>query len=70
MASYISNEMLQLVETNLQTKKIWVKNFAHTRAGFGAWLNNQPNKHDVRNSKYRMNANNSGVWGIEYELRG
>ena len=43
------------------------KKFAHTRAAFGAWLNNQPNKHDIRNLKYIMRANNSGVLGIEYE---
>ena len=45
--------MLQLVKTNLQA--------------FGAWLNNAPNKHDIRNLKYRMSANNSGVLSIEYE---
>ena len=59
--------MLQLVKTNLQTKKIWVKKFVHTRAAFRAWLNNQPNKHDIRNLKYRMSASNSSVLGIEYE---
>ena len=67
MASYISNEMLQLVKNNLETKKIWVKKFAHTRATFGSWLNNQSNKHNIKNLKYKMSANNYGVLGIEYE---
>ena len=48
-------------------KKIWVKKFERTRADMNYWYSHHANKHNIRNYKYRMSANNSGVLGIEYE---
>lgn len=52
MASFITNKMLKLaIKDNLQTKKIRTSKFAHTRTALGTWLNEQPNKHNIRHLK-------------------
>lgn len=64
IAAYITNKMLQLVKDNIPTRKIWTKKFAHTQANLATWLNEQPNKHDIKNLKYSMSGNHTGVLGI------
>ena len=67
MPSYITNDIKKLIQKNIPSKKIWVKKFERTRADINYWYSHHANKHNIRNYKYRMTANNSGVLGIEYE---
>ena len=36
-------------------------------ADLNYWHSHHANKHNIRNYRYRMSANNTGVLGIEYE---
>ena len=67
MDSYITNEMKELIKNNLQTKKIWNRTFVRTRENISLWYSQHPNKQNIRNYRYVMSGNNSGVLGIEYE---
>ena len=65
MDSFITNDMLELVKKNTPTRTVWTNKFARTRANLGTWLNEQPNRHNIRHPKYRMSRNHTGVLGIE-----
>ena len=67
MSSYITNDMKEIIQKNIPSKKIWVKKFERTRTDINYWYSHHANKHNIRNYKYRMTANNTGVLGIEYE---
>ena len=67
MSPYITNDMKEIIQKNIPSKKIWVKKFERTRADINYWHSHHANKHNIRNYKYRMTANNTGVIGIEYE---
>ena len=67
MASYITNEIKKTIQKNNPSKKIWVKKFERTRTEINYWFSHHANKHNIRNYKYRMTANNTGMLGIEYE---
>ena len=67
MSSYITNDIKKLIQKNIPSKKIWVKKFERTRADINDWYSHHANKHNIRNYKYRMTANNSGGLGIKYE---
>ena len=67
MSSYITNDIKKLIQKNIPSKKIWVKKFEGTRADINYWYSRHANKHNIRNYKYRMTKNNTGVFGIEYE---
>ena len=67
MDSYITSEMKELVKTNLQTKTLWKRNFVRTRENISLWHQQHPNKRNIRNYRYVMTKNHTGVLGIEYE---
>ena len=67
MSSYITNDMKGIIQKNIPSKEIWVKKFDHTRADINYWHSHHANKHNIRNYRYRMTKNNTGVLGIEYE---
>ena len=67
MSPYITNDLKELIKTNLPVKRIWTTKFVHTRANINYWYCHHPNKHNIRNYKYRMTKNNTGVLGIEYQ---
>ena len=67
MSSYITNDIKKFIQKNIPSKKIWVKKFGRTRADINYCYSHHANKHNIRNYKYRMTANNAGVLGIEYE---
>ena len=67
MSSYITNDIEKLIQKNIPSKKIWVKKFERTRADINYWHSHHANKHNIRNYKYRITKNNTGVLGIEYE---
>ena len=48
-------------------KRIWVHKFERTRAEINYWHSHHANKNNIRNYRYRMSANNTGVLGTEYE---
>lgn len=63
----ITNELKELIKTNLPVKSIWTEKFVHTQSDINYWYTHHPNKHNIRNYKYRMSKNNTGVLGIEYQ---
>ena len=67
MSPYITDDLKELVKANLQTKRIWTDKFVFTRANISYWYSQQPNRHNIRNYRYRMSSNNTGVLGIEYQ---
>ena len=67
MSPYITNDLKELIKTNLPVKRIWTTKFVHTRANINYWYCHHPNKHNIRNYKYRITKNNTGVLGIEYQ---
>ena len=67
MSPYITNKLKELIKTNLPVKHIWTDKFVHTRADINDWYTHHRNKHNIRNYKYRMTKNNTGVLGIEYQ---
>ena len=67
ISSYITNDIKKIIQKNIPSKRIRVKKFERTRADINYWHSNHANKHNIRNYKYRMTKNNTGVIGIEYE---
>ena len=67
MSPYITDDLKEVVKANLQTKRIWTDKFVYTRAEISYWYCQQPNRHNIRNYRYRMSSNNTGVLGIDYQ---
>ena len=67
MSPYITNDIKKMIQKNIPHKRIWVHKFERTRADLNYWHSHHANKHNIRNYRYRMSANNTGVLGIEYE---
>ena len=67
MSPHIMDDIKEVVKANLQTKRIWIDKFVRTRANISYWYSQQPNRHNIRNYRYRMSSNNTGVLGIEYQ---
>ena len=67
MNSYITGDIKELIKANLQTKITWVNKFVRTRENISLWYQQHPNKHNIRNYKYRMSRNHTGVLGIDYQ---
>ena len=67
MNSYITDDIKELIKADLQTKTTWVHKFVRTRANLSTWYYQQPNKHNIKNYRYRMSKNHSGVLGIDYQ---
>ena len=67
MSAYIKNDIKEIIKKNLPSKRIWAAKFVLTRAEINYWYSHNPNKHNIRNYKYRMTENNTGVLGIDYE---
>ena len=65
MNSYITNDIKELIMDNLQTKTTWVNKFVRTRENISLCYQQHPNKHNIRNHKYRMSKNHTGVLGID-----
>ena len=67
MSPYITNDIKRGIQQNIPHKRIWVHKFERTRAEINYWHLHHANKNNIRNYKYRMPANNTGILGIEYE---
>ena len=67
MSPYITQDFKRGIQQNIPHKRIWVHKFERTRAEINYWYSRHSNKHNIRNYRYRMSANNTGVLGIEYE---
>ena len=67
MSPYITKDIQKLIQKNIPSKKIWVKKFERTRADINYWHSHHANKNNIRNYRYRMTKNNTGVLGIDYE---
>ena len=67
MSPYITNDIKKIIQKNIPSKRIWTHKFDHTRADNNYWHSHHPNKHNIRNYKYRRTKNNTGVLGIDYE---
>ena len=67
MNPYITDDIRELVKANLQIKTTWVNKFVRTRENISLWYQQHPNKHNIRNYKYRMSRNHTGVLGIDYQ---
>ena len=61
MSPYITNDIKEIIQKNIPHKRIWVHKFERTHADLNYWHLHHPNKHNIRNYKYRMSANNTGV---------
>ena len=67
MSPYITNDIKKGIQQNIPHKRIWVQKFERMRAEINYWYSHHANKNNIRNYKYRMSANNTGVLGIEYK---
>ena len=67
MNPYITEDVREHVKANLQTKTSWVNKFVRTRKNISLWYQQHPNKHNIRNYKYRMSKNHTGILGIDYQ---
>ena len=67
MSPYITNDIKKIIQKNIPHKRIWAHKFERTRADLNYWHSHHVNKNNIRNYRYRMSANNTGVLGIEYE---
>ena len=67
MSSYIANDIKKIIQKNIPHKRIWAHKFERTRAEINYWYSHHANKNNIRNYRYRMSANNTGVLGIDYE---
>ena len=67
MNPYITSDVRELVKTNLPTKTTWFSKFVRTRENISLWYQQHPNKHNIRNYRYRMSRNHTGVLGIDYQ---
>ena len=61
MNSYVTDNIRELIKAaNLQTKTTWVNKFVRTYENISLWYQQHPNKHNIRNYKYRMSRNQFG----------
>ena len=67
MDSYITEDLRNLIKNNLQVRKIWKRKFVRTRENISLWYSQHSNRRNIRNYRYVMSGNNTGVLGIEYE---
>ena len=67
MNSYITEDLKKLIKNNLQVKKIWKRKFVRTKENLSLWYSQHPNRQNIRNYRYLMTRNNTGVLGIEYD---
>ena len=67
MSPYITNDIKKIIQKNILHKRIWAHEFERTRAEINYWHSHHANKNNIRNYRYRMSANNTGVLGIDYE---
>ena len=67
MSPCITHDIQKMIQKNIPHKRIWVHKFERTRADLNYWHSHHANKNNIRNYRYRMSANNTGVLGIEYE---
>ena len=67
MNPYITEGVRELVKPNLQTKTTRVNKFVRMHENISLWYQQHPNKHNIRNYKYRMSKNHTGVLGIDYQ---
>ena len=67
MSPYITHDIKRGIQQNIPHKRIWVHKFERTRAEINYWYSHHANKSNIRNYRYRMSANNTGVLGIDYE---
>ena len=61
MSPYITQDIKRGIQQNIPHKRIWVRKFERTRAEINYWYSRHANKHNIRNYRYRMSANNTGV---------
>ena len=67
MSPDITNDIKKIIQENIPHKRIWAHKFERTRADINYWHSHHANKNNIRNYRYRISANNSGVLGIDYE---
>ena len=67
MSPYITDDLKELIKANLQTKTTWVHKFVRTRANLSTWYYKKPNRHNIKNYRYRMSKNHTGVLCIDYQ---
>ena len=67
MSPYITQDIQKIIQKNIPHKRIWVHKFERTRADLNYWHSHHPNKGNIRNYRYSMTKNNTGVLGIDYE---
>ena len=67
MSPYITEDLREIIKNNLQTETTWADKFEYTRANISYWYAHHKNKHNIRNYRYRMSSNNTGVLGIDYQ---
>ena len=67
MSPYITHDIQRGIQQNIPHKRIWVHKFERTRAEINYWYSHHANKNNIRNYRYRMSANNTGILGIDYE---
>ena len=67
MSPYITHDIKRGIQQNTPHKRIWVHKFERTRSEINYWYSRHANKNNIRNYRYRMSANNTGVLGIDYE---
>ena len=66
MSPYITNDIKKIIQKNIPHKRIWVHKFERTRAEINYWHSHHANKNNIRNYRYRMSANNTAIFGIDY----
>ena len=59
ISPYITNDIKKIIQKNIPHKRIL--------ADLNYWYSHHANKNNIRNYRYRMSANNTGILGIEYE---
>ena len=67
MSPYITDDLREIIKNNLQTKTTWTDKFEYTRANISYWYAHHKNKHNIRNYRYRMSKNHTGVLGTDYQ---
>ena len=67
MNSYFTSGIKELIKANLQTKTTWTDKFIRTRDNISLWYQQHLNRHNIRNYRYRMSRNHTGVLVIDYQ---
>ena len=68
MSPYITQNVQKIIQKIFRQKKFGSINLnERVPTQLNYWHSHHANKHDIRNYKYRMSANNTGVLGIDYE---